>query len=471
MFGLFVPPSAEQSEGVIDLAVAADGWGLDLFAVQDHPYQPAFLDTWTLLSSLARVVTERIRLFPDVANLPLRPPALLARSVASLDILSGGRAELGLGAGAFWDAIVANGGPRRSPGEAVEALEEAIAIIRALWTPGRGPRIDGKHYRVHGAKPGPFPVHRVGIWVGAYGDRMLRLVGRIGDGWVPSAGYLPPNKIGQKTKVLDHGAEAVGRDPAQIRRIYNVDGKFSQGGRGFLQGPPEVWVEQLAGLALEHGISAFVLSAQPGDTDDAERFAKEVAPAVRALVAAERSDPDASKSSTPTGPDVSSTEVGDQGRENQQMLLRVHDALREQLTELRDAVDLLARGKAAPEDLRSLINRLAMRQNYMSVGTFCAAYCRFVATHHTVEDRTLFPDLRSLDADLGPVIDRLEQEHEEIARVLFDLDEATVAMMSDGDRVEDVRAVGDRLAGLLLEHLAFEEEQLLPAIGRLPAPI
>ena len=112
-------------------------------------------------------------MFPNVANLPLRPPAVLARSVASLDILSGGRVELGLGAGAFWDAIEAIGGPRRTPREAVDALEEAIGVIRALWTPGRTPRIDGEHYRLHGAKPGPFPVHPVGIWLGAYKPRML----------------------------------------------------------------------------------------------------------------------------------------------------------------------------------------------------------------------------------------------------------------------------------------------------------
>ena len=80
--------------------------GLDLVTFQDHPYQPAFLDTWTLLSYVA-ARTSRVRLAPNVTNLPLRPPAVLARCVASLDLLSGGRVELGLGAGAFWDAIEA----------------------------------------------------------------------------------------------------------------------------------------------------------------------------------------------------------------------------------------------------------------------------------------------------------------------------------------------------------------------------
>ena len=122
---------------------------------QDHPYQPRFLDTWTLLSNVA-ARTSSVRLAPNVANLPLRPPAVLARSVASLDILSGGRVELGLGAGAFWDAIAANGGPSLKPGESVDALAEAIDIIRALWGDGTV-RLDGEHYHVHGAKPGRSP--------------------------------------------------------------------------------------------------------------------------------------------------------------------------------------------------------------------------------------------------------------------------------------------------------------------------
>jgi alkanesulfonate monooxygenase SsuD/methylene tetrahydromethanopterin reductase-like flavin-dependent oxidoreductase (luciferase family) len=86
---------------------------LDLIGIQDHPYQRRFLDTFALIGDLlAR--TERLRFFPDVANLPLRQPAMLAKAGASLDVMSGGRFELGLGAGAFWEAIAAMGGPARS---------------------------------------------------------------------------------------------------------------------------------------------------------------------------------------------------------------------------------------------------------------------------------------------------------------------------------------------------------------------
>ena len=133
LLGISLAPAAAELPTVMRVALDADRRGLDLFGVQDHPYQRRFLDTWTLLTAVA-ARTERIRVFPDVANLPLRPPAMLAKAVASLDILSGGRVELGLGAGGFWDAIAAMGGPRRRPGEAVEALEEAMDVLELLWS-------------------------------------------------------------------------------------------------------------------------------------------------------------------------------------------------------------------------------------------------------------------------------------------------------------------------------------------------
>src|SRR5438876_9266332 len=123
-------------------AVLADELGFDLLGVQDHPYQRRFYDTWTLLTAIA-MRTERITVFPDVANVPLRPPAMLAKAAATLDILSGGRLELGLGAGGFWDAIKAYNGPVRTPAESVSALAEAIQVIRLLWSGQHGIRFAG----------------------------------------------------------------------------------------------------------------------------------------------------------------------------------------------------------------------------------------------------------------------------------------------------------------------------------------
>ena len=231
--------------------LAADAAGLDLVAVQDHPYQRRFLDTWTLLSYLG-ARTERVRLVPDVASLPLRPPAMLAKAAASLDVLTGGRVELGLGAGAFWDAIEAMGGPRRSPGESVDALEEAIQVMRAWWGGERSLRFEGEHYRLDGAKPGPPPAHPIGLWIGAYQPRMLRLTGRLGDGWLPSLGYLDLEDAADRHRTIDEAAKRAGRDPAEVRRILNAG----------VTGPQDGWADQLARLVTDHGFDTLILSVR-----------------------------------------------------------------------------------------------------------------------------------------------------------------------------------------------------------------
>lgn len=152
LFGANVDPLWQPADLPVQHAITVELLGLDLVTIQDHPYQAAFYDTWTLLTYLAGR-TERITFVPTVATLPLRPPAVLAKSAATLDLLTGGRVQLGLGAGAFWDAIVAMGGPRRTPAEAVAALEEAIAVIRAMWSDQRSVRVEGAHYQLTGLHP------------------------------------------------------------------------------------------------------------------------------------------------------------------------------------------------------------------------------------------------------------------------------------------------------------------------------
>ena len=186
-FGTFITPRNDPPQPAVRLAELSEASGYDLVTFQDHPYQPRFHDTQTLLTWVA-ARTERIHLSANVANVPLRPPAVLARAAASLDLLSGGRFELGLGAGGFWDAIEAMGGRRLTPGQAVDALSEAIDVIRGIWDAGERSRfeVEGRFYRVSGAKRGPVPAHDIPIWIGALKPRMLRLVGRKGDGWLPS---------------------------------------------------------------------------------------------------------------------------------------------------------------------------------------------------------------------------------------------------------------------------------------------
>jgi alkanesulfonate monooxygenase SsuD/methylene tetrahydromethanopterin reductase-like flavin-dependent oxidoreductase (luciferase family) len=220
--------------------------------------------------------------FPDVANLPLRPPAMLAKQAASLDVLSGGRFELGLGAGAFWEAIGAMGGPVRSGRVALEALEEAIRIIRAFWSGERTIAFEGAHYFVKGLHPGPAPAHPIGIWLGVGRPRALALTGRLADGWVPSMGWATPDLVPELQQRIDDAAAGAGRDPGEIRRVYNVSGTITDGPtRGVLDGPPEHWVETLTSFARDLGFDTFVF--WPGDDPLAqlERFAHEVVPAVR----------------------------------------------------------------------------------------------------------------------------------------------------------------------------------------------
>jgi alkanesulfonate monooxygenase SsuD/methylene tetrahydromethanopterin reductase-like flavin-dependent oxidoreductase (luciferase family) len=289
MFGIFSTPTVQPVRHAVDLAVLADRVGLDLVTFQDHPYQPSFHDTWTLLSYVA-ARTDRVHLSANVLNLPLRHPAVVARSAASLDLLSGGRFELGIGAGVLWDGIAAMGGRRLSPGQAITALGEAVHLIRELWAvdkPG-GVRLEGEHYRLDGAARGPAPAHPVNVWIGAYQPRMLRLTARIADGWLPSLSYLPGGTadLAGMNEQIDAGATAAGRNPGEVRRMLNISGRFAPTGRAQFDGPPAQWAEELAGLTLKDGVSAFILAAD--DPNTVEIFAAEVAPATRELVAAGR---------------------------------------------------------------------------------------------------------------------------------------------------------------------------------------
>jgi alkanesulfonate monooxygenase SsuD/methylene tetrahydromethanopterin reductase-like flavin-dependent oxidoreductase (luciferase family) len=262
--GAFVVPDA----AAVDHVLAAERAGLDLVGIQDHPYQRRFFDTMALLSFLA-ARTARVRLFPAVANLPLRHPAMLAKEAATIDVLSGGRFELGLGAGAFWEGIEAFGGPRRSGPESVDALEEAIAILRACWSGERSVTFEGEHYRVRGMKFGPPPAHPIGIWLGAYGPRMMRVVGRLADGWFPSLPRLPLDELPGRVRLIDEAAERAGRDPRSIRRIGNLGDELTQG-------PSSQVIEMLGALARDHGFDGFLVSP-----DQVERFAAEIGPALR----------------------------------------------------------------------------------------------------------------------------------------------------------------------------------------------
>jgi alkanesulfonate monooxygenase SsuD/methylene tetrahydromethanopterin reductase-like flavin-dependent oxidoreductase (luciferase family) len=505
LFGSFVTPSAQDPDAVVGLAVASEEAGLDLVTFQDHPYQAAFLDTWTLLTWVA-ARTERIHLAGNVLNVPLRQPAVLARSAASLDLLSGGRVALGLGAGGFWDAIEAMGGTRLTPGESVDALEEALEIVRGIWAADERAalRVDGTHHRVRGAKRGPAPAHDIPIWLGAYKPRMLRLVGSRADGWLPSLPYLRSlGALDRGNEVIDAAATAAGRDPRAVRRLLNIT-------------PAELDVEVLTRLALEHGVSGFI--AMGDDQRALSRLGREIAPAVRDTVAAARGGPaehrpgtteslrsperarvtarvDGSPPSsakavpgvTPTPddgvrhasrsvwreddrptapPPPPGTTHSPTGRAVAQHLVDVHDHLRGELTELRRVTAEVLDGALDAGAARSAVNAMTLRQNAWVLGAYCATYCRTVTGHHTLEDRSILPYLRRVEPGLEPVVDRLQAEHVDIHHVLEDVDTALVRFVSDDDGAAVLREAVDLLTDVLLSHLSYEERELVEPLAR-----
>ena len=279
-FGINVVPSWQEQDELVQMVRTAEEFELDLVGIQDHPYQWRFHDTWTLIAYLAGV-TSRIRFFPDVVSLPLRPPAVLAKSVASLDVLTGGRVELGLGAGAFWEAIGAMGGPVRSPSEAFQATEEAIDIIRLVWSGARGVRYNGDHYQLAGMHPGPVPTHDIGIWVGARGPRMMDLIGRKADGWVPSSSWAPPEDVPAYIEQIAEGASSVDRDPEVIRVIYNITGAIDGDGEAPFRGSTVQWIDELSEL-VQVGVDSFVFWPE-GESriEQIVKFADEVVPGVK----------------------------------------------------------------------------------------------------------------------------------------------------------------------------------------------
>jgi alkanesulfonate monooxygenase SsuD/methylene tetrahydromethanopterin reductase-like flavin-dependent oxidoreductase (luciferase family) len=295
-FGYFLTPDAGEPLGVLETARLVDRLGYDLLAVQDHPYQPRHLDTSSLLATILAQTTA-VRVFADVANLPLRPPAVLAKAAATLDLLSGGRFELGIGAGGFLDATHAMGAPRLTPGESLEALEEAIAVIRAMWSGERAIRFDGRHYRLSGVHPGPVPAHPIQVWIGANKPRALALTGRVADGWVsPLMSYKPPHEAAEGNLAIDRAASEAGRDPSEIRRLYNVQGAFTSATQGpaadtdqGIVDPAERWIDVLTHLALDLGFGTFVLAVPP-DPDALTTFIEGVAPQVRERVAQQRAE-------------------------------------------------------------------------------------------------------------------------------------------------------------------------------------
>lgn len=294
-FGIAIDPSADDPQDPFWRAQIADENGIELVTCMDHPYNRRLFDTWTLLTALS-MSTERVHVAGNVLNLPLRPPAMLAKQAATLDVLSEGRFEMGLGAGGVWDGIAAFGGPRRSPGEAYGAFRDGLHVLRGMWENAGGSfTYEGDYYQVHGARPGPTPAHPIPIWVGAAGPRMMRLLGRMADGLFVSRNYHPPQRLHRFNSLIDESAEEAGRDPAAIRRGYNLMGVLDVGRNdtkasglddNYLQGDAAHWTEKIVEWRDDYRQDTFIFWPVAGNqTVQIEAFVHDVVPAVRQALA------------------------------------------------------------------------------------------------------------------------------------------------------------------------------------------
>ncbi|GAA4557541.1 LLM class flavin-dependent oxidoreductase [Planotetraspora kaengkrachanensis] len=288
-FGLSVTPDAGDLPGLTELTHAAEAAGLDLVAIQDHPYQPAYFDTWTLITHLA-ARTSRVRFIPDVLNLALRPPAMLAKAAVTLDVLSGGRFDLAVGAGGYAPQVEAMGGAGLTGGALVAAAAESVQILRHTVDAaleGVTVTFSGDHHQVRGFHPGPAPAHRIPVWVGGLRPKMLALTGRYADGWIcPINTGLPPEAVPDAQRIIDEAAAGAGRRPEDVRRLYNILGSIGPrtGGHG-LNGPVESWVDTLTEWAVDLGFDSMIFWPASPSIDQVRLFADEVVPQVRRRVA------------------------------------------------------------------------------------------------------------------------------------------------------------------------------------------
>ena len=255
--------------------------GFDSLWLPDHYFPTAgrdkpMLEAWTLLSSLA-LVTDRARIGILVSSNTFRHPTLLAKQAVTVDHISEGRLELGIGAGWFVEEHEVFGLDFPETKMLVDRFAEAIELVDRYLTHDQS-SFDGEHYRLDGAYNRPPPVQRPRppLVMGAHGPRMLKLVARYADTW---NSFAPPEELKRRNEQLTASCEEIGRDPSSIKRsmFYGVN-----------QSPEEdPWAstdafEEYIGRYAEAGMQEFIL--QPPTSDRfamVEKVASDILPRLR----------------------------------------------------------------------------------------------------------------------------------------------------------------------------------------------
>jgi probable F420-dependent oxidoreductase len=284
LFGINVSTSAAPGADPLADARKAEELGFDFVSASDHLHgtDPTH-ETWTMLSWIA-AGTSRIRVASRVLAVPYRNPAVTAKMAATLDRLSGGRLILGMGGGYSDEEFRAFGLGEPSPRDKVDGMEDAIRIARGLWSE-RSFTFQGRRYRTDRAELEPKPERRIPIWLGTYGDRALAATGRLADGWIPSLGFAPPERVpGMRDRILAAARES-GREPEEITCVYNLEVRVIERADpdpSVVSGPSGAVAERMIGF-LELGFTAMnLMPTGSGQDEQAERLAREVIPEVRA---------------------------------------------------------------------------------------------------------------------------------------------------------------------------------------------
>jgi alkanesulfonate monooxygenase SsuD/methylene tetrahydromethanopterin reductase-like flavin-dependent oxidoreductase (luciferase family) len=260
----------------------AERLGLDSAWVCDHFVQPSrpdyaggYLEGWTLLAALA-ARTERIRLGVLVSSNTFRHPALLAKEAVTVDHVSGGRLEVGLGAGWYAPEHEMYGLELGEPGQLVERYREAVEVVDRLLR-GDVVSYDGLHYRLREAvfRPGPIQRPRPPLTLGAHRPRMLAIVARHADRW-NSFGSV--EEMRERNAGLDEACAAIGRAPGAIRRsLYGWASMMSRDPFASVEG-----FEEMVGRYREAGVEEFLIDMPDREQYPVlERIAGEVVPRLR----------------------------------------------------------------------------------------------------------------------------------------------------------------------------------------------
>lgn len=281
-FGLGIAASAAAGTDPVAVAQRAEQLGFDFVSTSDHPAGTApSNEIWTLLCFIA-ASTTRIHIASKVLGVPYRSPALLAKMAETLDRLSGGRLILGLGGGSADDEHHAFGLGVRTPSEKTRGLEEALTIIRGLWTQPAF-SFDGELYQTEGADIEPKPSHRIPIWLGTFAPRALAVTGQLADGWIPSLGYMSLEELPRMRERVLASAAAAGRDPGAITCALNLSVRVNEtvDDLSDVSGTPDQIVEQLSRFA-DIGFSAFNFQCDQDNLDEQiKRLAEDVLPHLR----------------------------------------------------------------------------------------------------------------------------------------------------------------------------------------------